>query len=63
MPSSIIFLMEEVPDDEFLFSLNLRLVDKFKSKTEHTLIYKRLKKEVKRNSVVNISNDYLNKIR
>lgn len=23
--------MEEVPDDEFLFSLNLRLVDKFKS--------------------------------
>lgn len=55
--------MEEVPDDEFLFSLNLRLVDKFKSKTEHTLIYKRLKKEAKRNSVVNISNDYLNKIR
>lgn len=24
-------LMKEVPDDEFLFSLNLRLVDKFKS--------------------------------
>lgn len=23
--------MKEVPDDEFLFSLNLRLVDKFKS--------------------------------
>lgn len=23
--------MEEVPDDEFLFSLNLRLVDKVKS--------------------------------
>lgn len=23
--------MEEVPDDEFLFSFNLRLVDKFKS--------------------------------
>lgn len=35
--------MKEVPDDEFLFSLNLRLVDKFKSKTEHTLIYKKVK--------------------